>query len=149
MLQAGDRAPDFTLPSLTGESYTLQTPAILVFFKINCPTCQLSMPFLQRMASRGGAPVVAISQNDAESTREFHKAYSIEVPTLLDLASTGYKVSNQYAIAYVPSIFVIDSAGAITFSGHGFSREDLERIGRQWNVAVFDAADRVPALKPG
>jgi len=37
---------------------------VLAFFKIDCPTCQLTFPYLQRMADRGQRRIVAISQDD-------------------------------------------------------------------------------------
>src|SRR5262245_20249682 len=87
-LEAGQRAPDFELQELDGERRTLRSivesgPVVLAFFKVSCPTCQFAFPFLERLG-RGDLPIWAVSQNDAEATREFHNEYGITLPTLLD-----------------------------------------------------------------
>ena len=51
MLGAGERAPAFELQDVRGGKRSLDEilaggAAVLAFFKITCPTCQLMMPFL-------------------------------------------------------------------------------------------------------
>ena len=46
-----DPAPAFRLGSF--ELKERDTPVLLAFFKITCPTCQLAFPYLQRLADRG------------------------------------------------------------------------------------------------
>ncbi|HXJ42691.1 MAG TPA: redoxin domain-containing protein, partial [Bryobacteraceae bacterium] len=78
-LVAGQRAPDFRLAGLDNGEHTLVEllkggPVFLAFFKVSCPTCQYTLPFLERMY-RGlgeGAPrMFTVSQDDPEATREF------------------------------------------------------------------------------
>ena len=68
MAGVGSKAPVFRLGSFSLEN--LAAPVLLAFFKINCPTCQLTFPFLQRLADRGGPRIVGVSQDDAASQDE-------------------------------------------------------------------------------
>src|SRR5436309_1898049 len=93
MLQAGDVAPDLRLARLGGgeESLALAAPVLVAFFKINCPVCQLTLPFLERLHGAGAQAddlrrqrIYGISQNGERETREFNEDYGLTFPTLLD-----------------------------------------------------------------
>jgi peroxiredoxin len=155
MIQPGDAAPDINLPDLDGSAWKLHEalnhgPVVIAFFKISCPTCQLTLPFLQRFADSAGAGpgIVAISQDDAPDSREFHQRFGISMRTLLD-AAPGYSVSNAYGISSVPSIFVIETDGTVASAVEGFNKAELEKLGHRFRVAPFRDSDRVPALRPG
>ena len=50
-LSAGKTAPTFQLATTTGERLSLPEaladgPVLLAFFKVSCPTCQFTFPFL-------------------------------------------------------------------------------------------------------
>ena len=56
LVAAGAKAPAFRLTSLDGSARTLEDilaggPALLAFFKISCPVCQLTAPYLERLAA--------------------------------------------------------------------------------------------------
>ena len=60
LLAAWARAPEFQLQRLDGGETRLAEivangPALLVFFKVSCPVCQLTLPFLARLDSPQGA----------------------------------------------------------------------------------------------
>src|SRR5579864_4197418 len=156
-LEAGEQAPDFRLEDLAGVQKTLKEllpggPVLLVFFKVSCPTCQLTLPYLERIhrgTVAGGARVFAVSQDDAEATREFHKEFGITMPTLLDSARQGYPASNAYVLVYVPSMFLVERDGTISWSLIGFNRKELEALGEKFGVMVFEPGDRVPESKSG
>src|SRR5580658_9844628 len=89
LLDAGKRAPEFQLEMLGGGSTTLREilaggPALLAFFKISCPVCQMTFPFLERIHRAGAVRIFGISQNDAADTREFNQEFGVTFPTLLD-----------------------------------------------------------------
>src|SRR5271165_5099826 len=89
-LKAGQTAPEFTLKSLDGKEHSLAQlrkngPVVLAFFKVSCPVCQYTFPFLQRLAQRyagDGVSVIGISQDDARSTTDFNHEYGATFPTL-------------------------------------------------------------------
>src|SRR5260370_24482209 len=55
----GNTAPVFSLKGLDGKDYSLPTllkrgPVVAAFFKISCPVCQFTFPFLERLYKRYG-----------------------------------------------------------------------------------------------
>src|SRR5437016_6608920 len=148
MLAAGAAAPDFGLEDLEGKQRTRERPALLAFFKVSCPTCQFTMPFLQRLAN-GSVPIYAISQDDAESTREFHQEFGISLPTLLDKEEENYPASNAYGLSHVPSMFLVAADGKISQSFMGFDKRELQRLGERLGTQPFEAGEYVPEFKSG
>jgi peroxiredoxin len=153
-LEAGARAPEFRLPQLEGGETSLaeilaQGPALLVFFKVSCPVCQLAMPFFERLRQTERLRVYGVSQNDARDTREFAKRYGVTFPILLDLQSTGFPVSNAYGLTNVPTAFLVERDGAIAQTIHGWNRQQMSALGATNGVVVIQPADNVPEWKAG
>jgi peroxiredoxin len=161
---AGNVTPDFTLKSLDGKEFSLSTalergPVLLAFFKIGCPTCQYTFPFIERLYQRFKGPnlsIVGISQNGAEKTANFNREYSVTFPVLLDEESKGYVVSNAYSLTNVPTILLVDSDGSVIVSSMGFVKKDLEAIANYFaeraslaKTPLFLPRESVPANKPG
>jgi peroxiredoxin len=161
---AGNVAPNFSLKSLDGKEFSLSAalekgPALLAFFKIGCPVCQFTFPFLERLYQRYKNPnlsIVGIGQNGAEKTAAFNKEYGVTFPVLLDLESKGYVVSNAYGLTNVPTIFLVDTDGAVIVSSMGFVKKDLEAIanhlaerGKLVQAPLFLPNESVPANRPG
>ena len=146
MLPPGTKAPEFALAQRLTDK-----PLVLVFFKVGCPTCQFTMPYVQRIADGAAsrATFLAVSQDDESATREFYETYSLRFPVLLDKSTDKYPGSNAYQIEFVPTFFVISPAGMITHSFTGFVKNELEALGKQFGVKTFRDGEKVPALKPG
>jgi peroxiredoxin len=157
MLTPGERAPDFQLQDLNGGRQKLSTlleksPVLLAFFKVSCPTCQFTLPFLERMyrdLADKGARIFAVSQDDAEATREFHQEFGITMPTLLDSARQGYPASNAYNLTHVPSMFLIEPDGKVSWSLSGFHKKEIETLGAKLGVRPFLPGEQVPEMKSG
>ncbi len=85
---AGNMGPGFSLKSLDGKEYSLHDllqrgSVVAAFFKISCPVCQFTFPFLERLYKRYGGDGVSflgISQDDARDTRDFAKEFSALAP---------------------------------------------------------------------
>jgi peroxiredoxin len=159
---AGNIAPGFSLKGLDGKEYSLgalleRGPLVAAFFKISCPVCQFTFPFLERLYKRygaDGATFLGISQDDARSTKEFAGEYGVSFPMVMD--EKGYPVSNAYALTNVPTIFLIEPDGSVKVSSTGFDKKDLETIGRELAerrkiapAALFRPDENVPENKPG
>ncbi len=155
MLGEGARAPGFQLSGLDGSAHTLSDilargPALLAFFKVSCPVCQYTFPFLERIhRGAGGVQIFGVSQDQAGATRDFNEEQGVTFPTLLDEAGKGYPVSNAFGIHSVPTIFLVEPDGSISLSGTGFSKRDLEAIGARVGVVPFRPGERVPEQRPG
>ncbi len=159
---AGNLAPGFTLKSLDQREYSLHDllergPVVAAFFKVSCPVCQFTFPFLERLYKLYGSAEVSflgISQDDARATKNFASEYRVTFPLLLD--EDGYPVSNAYGLTNVPTIFLIDTEGKAKVSSMGFDKRDLETIahelaeGRKIALTpLFRPDEVVPANKPG
>jgi peroxiredoxin len=154
MLKPGDIAPGFRLPDLTGGSHDLSTlvaagPVLLAFFKVSCPTCQFTMPFLERASSAGRLNVWGISQDNTSATADFRNRYSLTFPTLLDSAAEGYPASNAYKLTHVPTLYLVEPDGRISWASSGFVKADLDELNRRFDAGMFQRGDSVPERKPG
>ena len=161
-INTGNIAPGFSLKSLDGKEYSLDTlmkrgPVVAAFFKISCPVCQFTFPFLERLYKRYGseaASFLGISQDDVRSARKFTQEYGVTFPVLID--EDGYPISNAYGLTTVPTIFLIDNDGTVKVSSMGFDRKDLETIAAILAerrtialVPLFRPDEIIPANKPG
>ena len=161
---AGNFAPNFSLKSLDGKEFSLANalqkgPVLLAFFKIGCPVCQFTFPFLERLYQRYQSPnltIVGISQNGPEKTAAFNKEYGVTFPVLLDEESKGYVVSNAYGLSMVPTLILADANGSVLVSSMGFAKADIESIANQFaerakisKAPLFLATEPVPAVRPG
>lgn len=161
-LKTGDHAPPLDLPGTDGAAYSLEQslargPVLLAFFKVGCPTCQFAFPFLDRLHLQfkdHGAVVWGVSQDDSSSSRQFAAQYGVSFPVLID--AKPYKVSDQYGVAFTPTLFLVGRAGKIELTGEGFSKQDLldtqKKLARELSVplsGLFLPNERVPEFKPG
>jgi peroxiredoxin len=149
----GASAPLFELPAIDGRRHSLKEalregPVFAAFFKVSCPTCQFTFPFLERMHESFGSGKLkfwAVSQDDARDTRDFCDEYGVKFTTLTD--ERGYQASNAYGLTHVPSIFFIGQDGKVQASCVGFSRKDLESMNALAAQAVAKPAK--PLFLPG
>ena len=162
-LNPGTLAPDFTLQTMDGKSFSLREalthgPVIAAFFKISCPTCQYAFPFLQRLYEAHGAKhvtIVGISQNEKKDTTAFIKQYGVTFPILLE-DTHSYPVSNAYGLTNVPSIFWIAEDGEIEVSSVGWIRKDIEELNQRaasasgdGNASLFQPGEPVADFRAG
>lgn len=162
-LTAGTAAPDFKLQAMDGKQFSLREalargPVVAAFFKISCPVCQYTFPFLERIYRTHGGPkltIAGISQNDKKDTAAFMKEYGVTFPVLLDDTSS-YPVSNAYGLTNVPTIFWIAPDLEIEVSSVGWDRKDIEEINRRAAEInggaakpVFHAGEQVADFRAG
>jgi len=159
---AGQSAPDFSLKSRDGTEYSLsklskQGPVFVSFFKVSCPVCQFTFPFLERLYKRFGSKdvtLLGISQDNARATKEFADEYGVTFPIALD--AEGYPASNAYGLTNVPTSFLIDTDGSVKISSMGFNKKDLETVAAELSQrhkiplsALFRPDESVPSNRPG
>ena len=154
LLALGAAAPDFRLTRLNGGEVSLRDilsrgPALLAFFKVNCPVCQLTFPYLERVQSPDRLPVYGISQNCPEDTRDFNQRFGVTFPTLLDTERSGFPVSNAFGISSVPTMFLVESDGSISRVIEGWRKSEMMQLGAQTGVNPFQPGDSVPESKAG
>jgi peroxiredoxin len=158
----GKTGPLFNLDGTDGEPNSLQAalrkgPVLAVFFKVACPTCQYTLPFIERLYRQFAdkdIQIWGISQDDAGASRRFAKEYNLTFPILVD--QNHYATSRQYGVKYVPTMFLIKPDGQVETRSEGFSKVDLLDI--QKSLAhhlsaepgeFFRPDEKVPEHKPG
>jgi len=162
-LATGKKAPQFELKTLDGKPFSLTEaladgPVLLAFFKVSCPVCQYTFPFLERLHKayrQKGCRLVGVSQNDAKETAAFNKEFGVTFPVLLD-DTRSYPVSNAYGLTNVPTIFWIAEDGGIEVSSVGWVKADFEEISRRMAesgriapAAIFKPGDHVQDFQAG
>jgi peroxiredoxin len=154
MVSEGAHAPAFQLTTLNGEKTSLgeilqNGPALLIFYKVSCPVCQLTAPYIQRLAAGRALQVIGISQDDEGSTQGFNQRFGVTFPTLLDSSKENYPASNSFGISTVPSLFLVEQDGKVAKAFQGFSKRDIEALGERAGSPIFRPEDNVPEWKAG
>ncbi|WP_179885022.1 peroxiredoxin [Bacillus sp. AFS015802] len=112
----GDRAIDFKLETLNGDSITLSDlkgkKVILNFWATWCPPCKEEMPVIQEFYEKYGkdVEVLAINIDPQYNVKEYQKAMGLTFPILLDRQD---KINNAYDILTVPTTYIINEQGII------------------------------------
>jgi len=133
----------FNAPAIPGVASGKK--ALVVFFEVDCPTCQLALPYLNALNS--SVPVIGISQDNEGATREFVRQLKIDYRVEID---RGLAISRAYDPQSVPTIYLIDESGAVTKTLVGFEKEGLNKLAAELGhgpIAPLD--DGAPAWKPG
>jgi peroxiredoxin len=157
MLQTNDLAPDFSLPQLDGPIWQLASgrPTLLVFFEADCPTCHLTLPYLNRLSQRvrGSADVIGVSQDGESATGRIVERLTINFPVLLD---RELRVSRAYDPLAAPTLFLLDRNARIIRTQIAFDKKELNEITaalcEESGIEPFVLAepyDGAPQSKPG
>lgn len=161
MLETGALAPHFTLLGIDGQEYSLPNdtagkPALLVFFKTTCGTCDVAFPCINRLRETyaDGWNLWAIAQDPPGAAADYAGKHGIDYPVLID--APDYMVSRLYDPLATPTLFLTDPRGRMVYSTYGFSKDDLNElaalvaksVGAE-PVVIAPEDDGRPAFKPG
>jgi thioredoxin-dependent peroxiredoxin len=130
LLPVGSQAPDFTLPTSDGQTFTLSALAghkhvVLVFYVgDNTPDCNRQLSSLRDdMAELEGLDIVVVGINPAsvEEHARYCTQLSLNFSLLHDAAG---EVAKQYGAfssdrSVQRSVYVVDKAGLIRFAARG------------------------------
>ena len=127
-LAEGNRAPDFTVMTVDGESVTLSElrgqAVLLNFWGTWCGPCRREMPEFQRAYERfkdDGFEILAVAYNDSfEAIASFRAEFGLRF--LLALDETG-AVDEAYSIQTRPSSYLVDAEGVILARHFGLMTE--------------------------
>lgn len=120
-LEKGNVAPDFTLQTVNGKSYTLSDfrgkKVLLNFFATWCPPCKLETPHLEKFYKQqqnNGITVLAVNLTSGETNPnnlpKFISQYGLTFPVLLDKQGS---IGDLYQTVSIPTSYFIDSKGVI------------------------------------
>lgn len=119
-LDVGNRAPNFSVTTLAGETVSLRElegqVVLLNFWGTWCGPCRREMPEFQDIyedLSGEGFTILALAVRDTEDAmREFRDELGLTFPLALDVDDA---ISAEYAIPGQPSSFILDANGVIQF----------------------------------
>jgi peroxiredoxin Q/BCP len=147
-LQAGDQAPDFTLPSTQGEqslaAYRGRWVVLYFYPKDDTPGCTTQACELRDHLPGLDAVVLGVSGDDLASHAAFERKYQLPFPLLSD---AGFEVAKRYG-AYgekqtfgkvyrgiIRSSFIIDPEGRIAEAKYNVKAQGHA----QWVVERLEA----------
>ena len=121
-------APDFTATTLDGRTVSLadfrgQKNVVVSFWASWCGPCRMEMPGLVKFYQTHHNPtsdfeILAVSiDEDPKDAQDFADAQKLNFPVLLDPKS---RVADAYEVDGIPTMFVIDKQGKITYGHSGF-----------------------------
>lgn len=113
----GRTAPDFSLTTQRGESFTLSglqgTPVVLNFWATWCGPCRAEMPELVRASDHYSPAIQIVGVNQGEplaTVQPFLDEFGITFAIPMDQEMT---VGERYRITGLPTTFFIDRSGVI------------------------------------
>jgi cytochrome c biogenesis protein CcmG/thiol:disulfide interchange protein DsbE len=131
----GDRAPDFTLPTIDGKEASLSQfrgkIVMINFWETSCSACAGEMSDIQAVFdtwSRDDLEILAVNNGErAAFVQSFIDSKGLTFPALLD---SDQAVSNMYQISTIPTTFFIDADGIIKRikSGRFMSQSEIETM---------------------
>ncbi|MFD1607397.1 peroxiredoxin family protein [Oceanobacillus luteolus] len=129
-LEVGNRAPDFQLQTLAGESVKLSdfrgSRVMINFWATWCPPCRAEMPDMEKFYQDKDIVVLAVNltdtENSLEDVKEFSDEYGLTFPILLD---TDLETASLYSIQPLPTSYMVDSNGIIRNMAFGALNYDL------------------------
>jgi peroxiredoxin Q/BCP len=148
VVQDGDKAPDFELPTESGDSITLSKlegkPVVVYFYpKDDTSGCTAEAKDFTRLAAdfkKAGVEVIGISPDSPGSHRKFARKHDLEVRLAADTDKT---VANAYGVWVEKSMYGRKYMGVERST---FLIDKAGRIARSWRkVRVGGHADEVLA----
>ena len=144
LAEVGQKAPDFTVQTLDGGTFSLSDhrgKVVLVnWFATWCGPCKQEMPHLQkevweRFRGEDFAMVSVAREETLQIVQPFVVKYQATWPFALDPERKAYA---KYAEAFIPRNYVIDRDGKILFQSQGYEPEEFAEMVR----AIPKALDR-------
>ena len=133
-LDEGDRAPDFSAPSLNGEGNIALGQyrgkvVYLDFWASWCGPCLQAIPEIEEMRTEFPADqfqIVAVNLDQKEKKAlRFLKKNPIGYPSASDPKG---RLPGQFGVETMPTSYLIDGDGVIRYVHRGFSRGDGSRL---------------------
>ncbi len=119
-LKTGEKAPDFSLETLSGDLLTLADlkgkKVFLNFWATWCPPCQEEMPELEKFYQDFGdeVEIVAVnatgSEKDVSEVNKYMNGHNYHFPVVLD---KELKVNDLYQALTIPTTYFIGRDGRI------------------------------------
>ncbi len=145
-LKPGEEAPEIPGVDRTGAR-------ALFFYKVTCPTCQISAPAAERFHEQMGERFVGIGQDPREKLEQFAEELGTTFEALND--EPPYPLSDAYGIRVVPTVFLLDE-GTVVDAVESWDRDGWNRVAAKAGELLGTApealsweGDGLPPFRPG
>ncbi len=126
---------------------------VLYFYKVTCPTCQISAPVAERFHQRFGDRFLGVGQDPREKLDQFGEELGATFSTISD--EPPYPLSDAYGIRVVPTVFVLGD-GKVVDVVESWDRDGWNRVAAKAGELAGQAAealswdgDGLPPFRPG
>jgi len=130
-------------------------PALLFFYKGDCPASDAAAHVLPRAAAIPGLAVAAVSQDDAFLTEVFGKNHRLDAPVRMLVDPEPWPASDAFGVLTTPTWVLLAPGGRVEAVLEGWSRDDANALAAR-AAALAGAAPAVvstpadgPAFRPG
>jgi len=134
-MTAGEKAPDFTCKTVTGETFSLgeqKGKVVLInFFATWCGPCNAELPhlekeILQKYGDRKDFKLIVIGrEHSADEIEKFAKEKKLALPMAPDPKREIY---GKYAEQFIPRNFVVGRDGKIKLASGGYTDASFQEI---------------------
>ncbi len=134
LTKVGQMAPNFTLSTVDGKEFNLQSnrgKVVLVnFFATWCGPCLEELPHVEKEIwqrfQRQGLVVISIGREHQNSeVAEFRKKNNY---TFLMAGDPKRKVYGKFATEYIPRTYLVNKEGQIVYQSMGFADEEFKKL---------------------
>lgn len=143
ILEPGNKAPSFSLPSLSGKRETLRIwcgekllkpyinniphVVIISFWATYCKPCQKEIPEIETFYNKYKNDkikvfLISIDEKGAQQVAPFVRKQRFSLPVLFD---PYQKTAERYGVKKLPALFIIGPDGIIRYSSVGFKQEKM------------------------
>jgi peroxiredoxin len=129
----GRPAPDFVLPAAVGANERLSEHrgevVVLSFWSTRCSLCTPQLAALDELYARyrsAGLVALAVSvDDDPQRARDYARAHQLRYPLLIDATKA---VGRAYAVELLPTLVLIDRAGAVRYVQSDYHPNDTAYV---------------------
>lgn len=142
-LKVGDMAPDFTLPKLGGGTFSLHDTkgkvVFIDFWATWCGPCRAAIPHLQKFYEKyksQGLIVLGVDvweYSGVDAVKRFRDSYKLTYDILL---GTDTGIDSLYEVEGIPTMWLLDRNGVITWTQEGYGPGLEVEVERQIKAAL-------------
>jgi peroxiredoxin len=137
----GQRAPEFSLPSLQGGTVALSSfrgkVVLIDFWAQWCEPCKRELPELDQLAKQyAGKGVVVLTVNidkQRDNAARLARQLNLSLPVLLDPSGA---VAGTFDPPKMPSSFVVDKKGIVRYVNAGYENGDIAHFKKELDELV-------------
>lgn len=126
---------------------------LLYFYKVTCPTCQISAPVAEKIHQQLGERFVGVGQDPREKLDHFGEELGATFTAVSD--EPPYPLSDAYGIRTVPTVFLLED-GRVLDVVESWDRDGWNRIAAKAGElegrpaeAISWEGDGLPPFRPG